>query len=75
MRGAYGNTYQAQSNGNCCHFTAKKEKCGKNQPYFPLNGACWSTAVHLISKVHLSPMLARRRERAQVQLSFTSHTV
>lgn len=53
----------------------KKEKCGKNQPYFPLNGACWSTAVHLVSKIHLSPMLARRRERAQVQLSFTSHTV
>lgn len=66
MRDVCGDTYQAQSNGNYCHFTAKTEKCGENQPYFPLNGACWSTAAHLASKVYLSPMLAHMREHAQV---------
>lgn len=62
MRDPCGDTYRAPSNGNYCHFTAEKDKCGKNQPYFLRNGARWSKVAHLASKVHLSLTLAHVRE-------------
>lgn len=44
----------------------KRKNAEKNQSYFPPNGACGPTMVHLASKIHLSSIVAHMRKHAQV---------